>query len=306
MIESPETIVFEPLAADEPDAAINKPVTDPDLVQQQFITSSFRTTIRHLQSKGGFRARFRGLSMALVYGFVLNLISRILNLFVPFFLAPIIASVICAHLYLGWTHIVISDPNPKPWYRRIPSIKMWKKVAGPTAILAVAQQAAIALPMHLAATFNFIGKPDDFVNTTNGQRWIMVLEIFLVLALSLALALLVVIPAAVVLIRVQASLLPDELESIVPFDRSFGGKVNPEIVGGNGVIGMLDAWKTFDWNSRVRLVKAYAKVLSMQFALSVLFCLTLGVEIVLIVGKDLKKVFPPKDGENIIFGMSSN
>ena len=131
----------------------------------------------------------------------------------------------------------------------------------------------------------------------------MALKTLSVLALSVTLAFLVVIPANVTLTRVQSSLLPEEVESIVPFDRSFGGKVIPEIVGGSGVIGMLDAWKTFDWNSRVRLIKAYAKFLAMQFAISILFVVTIGAQIALIVGKDLKKIFPGngKDGEAVVF-----
>jgi hypothetical protein len=304
MVESPEAIVFEPLTTEDPDAPINKP-TEPELLlmKQQPITASFRTTIKHLQSKGGFRARFRGVSIFLVNVLLVNWVSGMLNIFVPFLLAPIIATVVCAQLSLAWTHIVISDPNPKPWYRRVPSIKTWKKVAGPTAILAIAEQAAIVLPAYLAARFNFIGNPDDFANITNAERQIMVLKTFSVLALSLALAFLVVIPANVTLTRVQASLLPDEIESIVPFDRSFGGKVIPEIVGGSGVIGMRDAWKTFDWNSRVRLVKAYAKFLAMQFVLTILFFVTIGAQVALIVGKDLKKIIPGdgKDGEGAAF-----
>jgi len=223
-----------------------------------------------------------------------------LNIFLPFLLAPIIATVLCAQLSLAWTHIVISDPNPKPWFRRIPSIKTWKKVAGPTAVYAVAEQLAVVLPAYLATTFNFFGNPEDITN--NADAWIMLLKALSVLALTIALAFLVIIPAKVTLTRVQASLLPDEVESIVPFDRSFGGKVIPEIVGGSGVIGMLDAWKSFDWNARVRLVKAYAKVMAMQFALSILFFVTMIAQVALIVGKDYKKIFPGdgKDGDSVV------
>jgi len=270
-------------------------------VKQQPITSSFRTTIRHLQSKGGFRARFRGLSVLIFYSMAVQWLSQMFSVFVPFLLAPVIATTLCATLSLTWTHIVISDPNPKPWYKRIPPIKTWKKVAGPTAILAIAEQLAIILPAYLAATYGFVGNPEDYAKYTNAQRNILVLKGFSVFALSVALTLLVVVPANVTLTRVQASLLPDEVESVVPFDRSFGGKVIPEIVGGSGVIGMLDAWKTFDWNSRVRLIKAYVKVFAMQFVLTLFFVVIMGAEIALIVGKDLKNLFPGdgKDGKAV-------
>ncbi|KAJ5391102.1 hypothetical protein N7509_006592 [Penicillium cosmopolitanum] len=59
----------------------------------------------------------------------------------------------------------------------------------------------------------------------------------------------------------------EEDESIVPFDRSFGGKVQPEIVGGSGKIGLMDAWTTFDWNARVRFVKVVVKTAMIEIAL---------------------------------------
>jgi len=307
MVESPEAIVFEPITTSDPDAPLdnNNKAVEPELLllKPQPITASFRTTIKHLQSKGGFRARFRGVSAFVVYNILIQWISQMFSIFIPFLFAPIIAITLCATLSLAWTHIVISDPSPKPWFRRVPSIKTWKKVAGPTAILAVAEQFAIVLPAYLAATSGFVGSPDDFANTTNSQRNIMALKGFGVLALSIALSLLVVIPADVILTRVQASLLPDDVETIIPFDRSFGGKVIPEIVGGSGVIGMLDAWNTFDWNSRVRLVKAYLKVMAMQLALTILFFVVMGGQIALIIGKDFKKIFPDdgKDGETVVF-----
>ncbi len=108
--------------------------------------------------------------------------------------------------------------------------------------------------------------------------------------LGLVLTVLLWIPASVVLTRVQASLLPDTEETIVPFDRSFGGKIVPEIVGGSGAIGIIDAWKTFDRSSWIRLLKAYVKVFAMQFAVSVFFSIVLVLQLLLVVGKDFSKL----------------
>ena len=84
-------------------------------------------------------------------------------------------------------------------------------------------------------------------------------------------------------------MLPDEDESIVPFDRSFGGKVEPEDVGGSGCVGMLDAWKTFDWAARIRLIKLYAKVFALQITTMFLFLGVLVGELKLVMGDDLNK-----------------
>jgi len=42
------------------------------------------------------------------------------------------------------------------------------------------------------------------------------------------------VPTTVAYVRVTDSMLPGEHETIVPFDRSFGGKVTLAIIGGQG------------------------------------------------------------------------
>ena len=105
--------------------------------------------------------------------------------------------------------------------------------------------------------------------------------------LSVLAAVLVIFPITVSLKRVQASLLPEEDEAIVPFDRTFGGKVVPEMDGGSGKVSMRDAWKTFDWNSRIRLAKVYAKVFAIQGVFTVLFAFLAAAELQLIMGDEL-------------------
>ena len=102
-------------------------------------------------------------------------------------------------------------------------------------------------------------------------------------------AVLVVIPAHVTLKRVQASMLPEEDEAIVPFDRTFGGKVVPEILGGSGAVSMFDAWKTFDRSARVRLLKLYAKIFLVQLFTTILFIMVVFGELRVIMGDDLRK-----------------
>lgn len=77
-------------------------------------------------------------------------------------------------------------------------------------------------------------------------------------------------------------MLPEEDESIVPFDRSFGGKVVPAILGGSGRLSIADAWRTFDRAGRARYFKVIGKVLLMQFGLLVAFTLALLGQVLLI------------------------
>lgn len=99
-----------------------------------------------------------------------------------------------------------------------------------------------------------------------------------VLAVALVLGVAIVIPANVALSRVQASMLPDEDETIVPFDRAFGGQVEPAIVGGSGAISFMDAWRTFDRPARARVVKLCFKIVLVELALHVIFGAVLGIE----------------------------
>lgn len=297
MIESPQALLFEPLPLEDTDSITKN--TEPELllVKEQPITSSFRRTIKHLHSIGGFRARFRGFAIFTVYNIALAWVSQMLGYLplLPRFIAPALATIALANVSMAWTHIVISEPSPLPWYKRLPPTRLYKKIVGPAAVLAVAEQLAITLPSGLAFVYGMgFSNPTDF---SMADQKFLVLKSLSIMLVTLATAVLLVFPANVMLTRVQASLLNDSEEAIVPFDRSFGGKVIPEIVGGTGVLGCVDAWKTFDWNARVRLVKTYAKVFAINMALSIFFFMAFVSELVLIVGmSDLKKMIP-SDGK---------
>ena len=83
-------------------------------------------------------------------------------------------------------------------------------------------------------------------------------------------------------------MLPEEDESIVPFDRTFAGKVKPEILGGSGAVSMLNAWKTFDRSARIRLMKLYLKVFLVSVFTTVMFIMVLVGEVRLIMGDEFK------------------
>lgn len=296
MIETPDAL-FEPLPTIDPDTdtpldanATGEPVT----LKQQTISSSFRRTLKHLKTKGGFSARFRGFSIYLVNMILMGLISGPISALplVPSSVGVILAAVLLANFTTAWTHIVISEPSAKPWFRRIPSRRQWKKVALPAAVLAVAEQLSVYVPMLFSKIYHFDRLQQDAPNMSGGKTAVVGLEAFSVFVFGVVLSFFLVLPANVVLTRIQASLLDDAEETIVPFDRTFSGKVVPEIVGGSGVISMTDAWKTFDWAARVRLVKTYAKVLLLQILVSIVFISVLAIEFFAIAQADLSKVLP--------------
>jgi hypothetical protein len=293
IIESPVAILYEPIQVDDLDPLGLRPDAQPSVEAQQLVTRKIRSTISHLRSRAGFFSCFRGLALYIVTGaLVVNLTSFFVALpFVPKPLAAVIAVVLLSTFRMGWTWIVISEPSNKYWFRRLPSTKLWVKVAAPTAVAAICEVVATSIPI-CAGFLLGINKYNSTLlsNMTRAELSVAGLKSLAVFAIYLLCSVVIVIPSRVSLTRVQASLLPDEDETIVPFDRSFGGRVVPAIVGGSGAIGMLDAWTTFDWNSRIRLLKLYGKIAAIQAGVFTIFFVVIVAELMV----SLK----PKNPEN--------
>lgn len=124
------------------------------------------------------------------------------------------------------------------------------------------------------------------VNMEEESPALIATKILICAAIGLTTLVSLVIPACVALVRVQASMLPEEDESIVPFDRSFGGKVVPEILGGTGAIGFVEAWRTFDMGSRARIVKLFFKFIGVEIALHMFFLSVVVLEAVALIGPE--------------------
>lgn len=281
MIESPSATLYVPAPTEDTDAPLaddKKKNVDQEqlLVLEEPITSSISKTEKHLVARAGRLSRFRGITMRAFRDLCTARLARLVMHILPLSLisAPIAfiaAEVALANFSLAWTHIVITESSTKYWFQRIPSFRLWKKVAVPTLIMAVVEQLILVVPTYLSAVW-LLNDPNAVLEDKHlGQK-----VVFIAL-LAFATTILVGIPAQVTLTRVQASLLSEEQETIVPFDRSFGGKVVTELAGGSGMISLLEAWKTFDVRSRVRLIKLYCKVFAMQSAVTIFYTVaTLG------------------------------
>lgn len=266
------------------------------LVKQPPVTGKLRTAVRHLRSVGGRWARFRGFHIAMIYSLTHSLI---VSLVAPISMGPglmrpfisILATVALCRIQMVWTHVVISNPSTKSWFRRFPSWKAAKNIVLPTAVYATAQQAALYVSIGLIAfSQDQFEHPEVYGQNPTKVRKLALVQFILAIFLAFSTLVCIVIPAEVTLKRVQASMLPEEDESIVPFDRTFAGKVKPEILGGTGAVGMLDAWKTFGKEGRIRLIKLYAKVIAMNVAMTVFFAITVVAELRLVMGDDFNKL----------------
>lgn len=274
MIEQPQTAILERtthLVDDSPDAPLDKQekehLIDEEviLVKQDPITGSIRKTIRHLHTVGGFTARWRGLGISMVYHLAHSLISNFIFSFVhPFawvqVLAYVASSVLLARIHMTWTHVIISKPSSKPWFRRVAGDrKTWRTLVLPSAVYATAQMATIGLPF--LAFVIFTSGPADAQ-----QQCIGVMVGGLIM---LALSVLILLPASVTLTRIEASFLPADEDTIVPFDRTLNGATTNAITLDGSPSGsrkslFIEAWRSFDMASRLRLIKFYIKMALVQ------------------------------------------
>lgn len=285
-VEDTNPDIYVRIDADHDDP--NKPLdpNDPEApARLQPITSKLRTTMKHLRARAGFWSCFRGLGMYMAWTFMRGVISAFIpisssSFFGQFFVQSIV-SVLLSTWQMAWVHIVITEPSPKRFYQRIPSWRTWVKIAPAAAAEDVLTAAAFFLPMAVAKFAGWVelAQSDTQGDLTNFYK------LMSVSAVPAILSILISIPARVIFVRVAASMLPEEDETIVPFDRSFGGKVNPEIVGGSGKIGLLDAWNTFDWAARVRYVKVIGKTIAIETALVVLMVVLLGGQLMVMASK---------------------
>ena len=301
MIETPTATAFKLEATESADtddllSGDKKGPAEEDelfLVKQKPITAKIRTTIKHLRAQAGRWSRFRGLGLAVVYNFVAGLLLNLLSGILPIQpLWAIFVPVVLCRLHMTWTHIVISAPSSARWFQRIPSAKSMRNVLLPAAVRAFTNQLALYLPGSLFLAFNldrYTQDPSSWNSADNATLKLVLAKYLMVFAVWAAISLFIVFPADVTLKRVEASMLPEENESIVPFDRTFGGKVTPALVGGTGAVSMLDAWKTFDWAARIRLLKLYVKVFIIQVTVAILFTSTIMAEMRLAMGDDFQK-----------------
>jgi hypothetical protein len=297
MIEDPSPPAYEPVSLNDDTQSLPEELAVPKLANERAhgadtraVTSSFRSTLKTLKSVSGWTSLYRGLGCYLTMYIATAFIGFSLCTFLPSVIALPIAGVLALQLYTTWIHVVISAPSPKSFWRRMPPLKQtFKATALPIALVFLAVEITHVVPRGLSRLLGMTmwdpSQPDRAPAYEASDVW----KGLIVLVTGLGLQVFVAIPAQVVLTRVQASLLPEEDETIVPFDRSFQGKLEPAIVGGTGYVTIRDAWATFSRASWVRLVKLYVKIFGATIAVG-LFCAAILVPETLLVARYTKGI----------------
>jgi hypothetical protein len=165
-----------------------------------------------------------------------------------------------ANIHAAWTHKVIAMPNDTRIFARIPARSEWKLLAPAAAVAAAMPYVSIYIGQGFAVLLGLDRLNQENIQTFSGAQYAWLMARFvLMFIIALSCTLFICLPAMVTQIRVEASILPEDQDTIVPFDRTFNGKVVAKILGGTGSIGFLDAWRSFNWEARIRLIKVYIK-----------------------------------------------
>ncbi|WPG99960.1 Hypothetical protein R9X50_00278300 [Acrodontium crateriforme] len=308
MIESPSTTAIiepkPPAYADEPDAPLEKEPLMPSeaeadvevtIINHKPITGRIRTTMAHLSRVGGFFAKWRGAGAGLVYHLIHGFIfvgfsffmNGVLNTdYFGEFLAHTFTSVLLARLHMLWTQKMVACPQSTSLLRRGAGWKQHKALLLPSFVYAAAEQ----VMMLIASAAASMAEAKRQRMTQDGEMHGCLLAVlpFLALVVSgLFVALAVLLPASVTLTRIEASLLPEDVETIVPFDReAVIGSIDTSARGGCRAL-FVQAWRSFDRSARLRLIKLYVKMILVQVAVAFVAVHVMVAELYLIGGEKL-------------------
>ncbi|KAF2626241.1 hypothetical protein BU25DRAFT_103961 [Macroventuria anomochaeta] len=284
MVETPHAAITispseEPATKDEKEGLLETGPTI-TLVRQKPITSSIRSTIKHVVAHAGRFARFRGFKIHALYSLVFALAVHFFSAF--FFslfrlpgqaiLVSGLAGATVANVHAAWTHKVVSMPSEATFWQRVPSKSHWKTLAPAAAVSTAMPYISLYLTGGVAILLGLHKlDQDNLEQYTKGQWMCLAVRVFATIVFAIFTTLFLCIPAVVTQVRIESSILPEDQDTIVPFDRTFGGKVVSQMLGGTGKIGFLDAWRSFNWEARRRLLKLYVKIGAiMMFAMFVI------------------------------------
>jgi hypothetical protein len=235
------------------------------LVNQKPITSSIRGTIKHLVAHAGRFARFRGYRIHVLHAILFSLVSTFLSAALPLvpgqgIIVAALSGAAVANVHAAWTHKVVSTPTEKKLMARLPNKASWKTLALPAAINAAMPTLSLYLTIGVAMLMGLQNLDAQKMYESSGKGLAcLALRVLVTFVFAITCTLFLCLPAAVTLVRIESSILPEDEDTIVPFDRTFGGKVVSQMAGGDGKISFLNAWRSFNWEARRRLIKLVVK-----------------------------------------------
>lgn len=196
------------------------------------------------------------------------------------FLAESVMIVLFSSWDTAWVHVAITQPTLRIWYRRLPPFFSTLRATWRPLLLSHTARFVIwrVIPRILRWSVGFYAA--DFKDAEGFITSDKILRSCFWLIVNGA-CLLVWLPVHMAATRVQVSLLPEEEETIVPVDRSFGTNgpngLRPGLLAeSRGPLSMKEAWRSVTWDELRRVVVLRAKFVAVQLIFSAVFWVVLG------------------------------
>ncbi|KAH8883069.1 hypothetical protein GQ53DRAFT_883558 [Thozetella sp. PMI_491] len=296
--------------------------------QTRPVTKSFLTAIRHLRSVGGFKSLFRGfraflgvIMIVILVGVPFELAQPISPRYLNAFVDTLVSFLAAIPIHCAWTHATIRAPRPDGRYpaaTRMPdrfglallpgasilpgfAFKLTTILRGyfagvwslhlilPSIRYALAYRLFFGGTMAITWGLDKVVEAGGFRHTSPllmSALFLLAANIFWVVSGMLA-----VIPATIALGRVEASLLPEADQAVVPFDRTFGGRdacwKSKDISWWRYFVvnlGPLGAFKSFDREAYFRVAKLYGKFLFLVQLWAIITITVVNLELYAFVG----------------------
>ncbi|KAH8893866.1 hypothetical protein GQ53DRAFT_745303 [Thozetella sp. PMI_491] len=225
---------------------------DKDGSKPRAVSSSFKSMFRLLYSGRKCFSLSKGFGWLLLWNMVKCSVVLLATFKLPSglgFLAQVLLPLALVQLHTLWVHTILASPSPKPFWRRlVPASKIFKAVALPMLILLMAEATTQRILLHFYRSKKM--KWEDFFPM--GTAMDKAFEFWLLLA---ALTFILIIPAHLLLVRVEASVLPADERTIIPLDPAIS--VSKQ---GREYITFIEAGKSLTRTSLINLIFLYVRI----------------------------------------------
>lgn len=248
------------------------------------VTSQRSFARRHLHIERESWSIFTGLDVFIVYmlltGVILALAKPIFAqegaAFPVFVISRLSLGLILTNIHTAWVHTVISKPTKKTIWQRIPSWREWFKIL-PVASLDIVLPSCV----HYMATILLVSFRDVMFAVLSSQACEKIPSTLATcgniafFAIPIVSEYLASIFTGALYVRVAASILPDNDQSVVPFDRTFGGRARKE----THCLSILDAFRSMKVQNWYRYLKIVWEVFCFDSLWACIFIVVIVMEL---------------------------
>jgi hypothetical protein len=205
-----------------------------------------------------------------------------INVRILAFLKKAVVAMATATLQMAWVHLVIARKGAASPHRRRLGLRHWPQIAPAAALNNLIEIVTFSVFRVSTRPVGWTIGWTLLTVLTNPQHGMSVGDLVGDIVAALIFPL-IFAPVRAIFVRVAASMLPEEDDPIVTFDRSFGGKVKPGNLG-SGRLGLVEAWTTFEWPARRRFLLVVIQAFGIEVALVLVGILVVWCELWIIIG----------------------